>query len=32
MAGLFLMFIMAIALGEMLRGFLATPHEETGTA
>ena len=31
MAGLFLMFIMAIALGEMLGGFLAAPHEETGT-
>ncbi len=31
MAELFLMFIMAIALCEMLGGFLATPHEETGT-
>ena len=31
MAGLFLMFIMSIALCEMLRGFLAAPHEETGT-
>ena len=26
MAGLFLMFIMAIALGEMLRGFLSAPR------